>query len=156
MHLRSVVWISLVALCACHGGEPTPPEHQRRTLESASTLENEEMERLVITASAENADEGDRLSFSAAYLQGGKVDILDPTPLILFQWQMGDGTRLVGSNVSHRYEDEGTYNVRVSAQEGALLLTTSKQITIRNVSPEITLPGEVEESPGSPMARLAG
>lgn len=144
MHLRSVVWISLVALCACHGGEPTPPEHQRRTLESASTLENEEMERLVITASAENADEGDRLSFSAAYLQGGKVDILDPTPLILFQWQMGDGTRLVGSNVSHRYEDEGTYNVRVSAQEGALLLTTSKQITIRNVSPEITLPGEVE------------
>jgi PKD repeat protein len=81
---------------------------------------------------APGGNEGDTLSYSAAATDPG-ADIL------VFTWTMGDGTTLVGANVTHSYDDEGSYPLGLTVTDGdGGSDTSSATIVIVNVSPTIT------------------
>ncbi|MFM7203288.1 MAG: PKD domain-containing protein, partial [Myxococcota bacterium] len=79
--------------------------------------------------------EGDTFRFSAAASDPGN----DP---LVFRWDFGDGsTPQVGSaiNVAHVYADDGSYLLKLTVTDsGGLSTTSTLNVQVRNVSPEIT------------------
>lgn len=83
------------------------------------------------------AREGAPLSFHA---EGTDPD----GDALTYEWEFGDGTTATGETAQHTYADNGTYNVRVTADdnyEGRL--SSTFQVTVDNVAPVINAAGAV-------------
>ena len=62
--------------------------------------------------------------------------------IIAWMWYFGDGNSSIQQNPWHRYEDDGTYQVRlVIILENGSILSLTKTITIANVAPHAIIGG---------------
>jgi len=62
--------------------------------------------------------------------------------IIAWMWYFGDGNSSIQQNPWHRYEDDGTYQVRlVIILENGSILSMTKTITIANVAPHAIIGG---------------
>jgi PKD repeat protein len=91
--------------------------------------------------------EGQLLSFS-----GSPSSDRDPSEILTYVWDFGDGTGAVGINVDHSYADNGTYLVTVVIDDGhELPCSASLTVVITNEPPEVRAGTNKTADEGSPV-----
>lgn len=102
-----------------------------------------------------SAQAGQPVTFYAQATGGFIVN----TQALQFQWSFGDGTSAFGQFVTHTYQAPGTYNVTVSASNGAGLYGTAAtfaQIGGSSVSGQVSAGGPYSGQTGVPITFTAG
>ncbi|UEM25191.1 PKD domain-containing protein (plasmid) [Skermanella mucosa] len=75
--------------------------------------------------------------------------------LARFEWDLGDGSRAEGADISHTYADPGTYHVRLVADDGAGLANSRRSAAYAlhvNRPPEASAGPDRGTCPGTPVA----
>ncbi len=98
-------------------------------------------EPTAVIVSEELAETGQAISFDGSQSAAGS------SPIIRYDWDMGDGTLLNGANVQYSYNTAGTYTVNLTVTDQAgQTNTTTKSVQITAVV-EVTPPTAVIEGP---------
>lgn len=89
----------------------------------------------VITSNL-GTQEGDVMAFSGTSTSDTASDL----PLLVYAWNLGDGTTFSGSTVSHAYADEGTYSVSLTTtDDDGASDTATMSVTVSNAAPVATI-----------------
>ena len=87
------------------------------------------------------------LSFS-----GSPSSDRDPSEILTYVWDFGDGTGAVGVDADHSYADNGTYLVTVVIDDGHQLpCSASLTVVITNEPPEVRAGTNKTADEGSPV-----
>jgi heat shock protein HslJ len=96
-----------------------------------------------VIVSGDFADTGQQLTFDGAQSKAGSL------PIVRYDWDMGDGTRLNGAQVKYTYNNPGNYTVSLTvSDQGGLSDTATKSVQVNPVV-EVVPPTAVIEGPSA-------
>lgn len=82
--------------------------------------------------------------------------VVDPGPEShTYAWTFGDGNTSTQASPTHTYQDDGTYSVTVTVDDGEATDTVTAQIVVANVNPTLqTWTGPLAGDEGAPLSYL--